>query len=206
MLREDLVRGEVAKRLQEAEDKRKEQEFRANERRKSEERIRDQMTQELEVSQRLKRLQEREVEGERQSAKNLAKRALEDERARERLIREQEERIRTEVDSLWQQSFDREAGIFNLTNACALLLAECQSVLVLAKDDWIGRRLADFNLWAAGIRASTTGHASLDYRVRDRSDVKHVILGILRTIKHSAERCLGESSLSFTYHQTGGIE
>ncbi|KAK2596356.1 hypothetical protein N8I77_013250 [Diaporthe amygdali] len=80
--------------------------------------------------------------------------------------------------------------IFHLTNACASLLAKCQSVPTLAKDDWIGRRLADFNLWAAGIRASTTGHASLDHRVRDRSDLKNVLLGILSTIEESAELCL----------------
>lgn len=81
---------------------------------------------------------------------------------------------------------------FHLTNACASLLAECQSVPTLAKDDWIGKRLADFNLWAAGIRASTTGHASLDHRVRDRPDVKNVLLGILGTTKESAEQCLSE--------------
>lgn len=90
--------------------------------------------------------------------------------------------------------------IFHLTNTCALLLAESQSVQSLTKDDWIGRRLADFNLWAAGIGASTKGHASLDHRVRDRPDVKNVFIGILNTIKESAELCLGEFSADNIKH------
>jgi len=56
--------------------------------------------------------------------------------------------------------------ISQLTTRCSELFAKCQSIPALVKDDWIGERLADFNLWAAGIRASETGHSSLDYRVR----------------------------------------
>ncbi|KAH7311136.1 hypothetical protein BKA65DRAFT_356292, partial [Rhexocercosporidium sp. MPI-PUGE-AT-0058] len=80
--------------------------------------------------------------------------------------------------------------IFRLTNNCSDLFVECHSVDVLAQDDWIENRLGDFNLWAAGIRASSTGHSSLDYRVRHRLDVKDVIVGLLNGLKESLEKCL----------------
>jgi hypothetical protein len=91
---------------------------------------------------------------------------------------------------------DNSDEIFRLTKYCASLFADCQSISALTKDDWIGERLVDFNLWAAGIRASTTGHSSLDYRIRERPDVKSVLVGLLSTVRESAEGCLhkGESS------------
>ncbi|KAI0459790.1 hypothetical protein F5B21DRAFT_454210 [Xylaria acuta] len=87
---------------------------------------------------------------------------------------------------------DSSEEIYQLTTGCASLFAKCQSkkITALTKDDWVGGTLADFNLWAAGIRASATGHSSLDYRVRDRPDVKLVLIGLLSTVKEAAERCL----------------
>ncbi|KAI8951383.1 hypothetical protein F4801DRAFT_578590 [Xylaria longipes] len=87
---------------------------------------------------------------------------------------------------------DSSEDIYRLTNGCASLFAKCQSkkITALTQDDWVGGKLADFNLWAAGIIASTTGPSSLDYRVRDRPDVKLVLIGLLSTVKEAAERCL----------------
>lgn len=83
---------------------------------------------------------------------------------------------------------DLQVQIFHKTQACRDLLTRgaAEHLVKSATDDeWYGNRLADFNLWAAGLGASKTGHASLEYRLRDRLDVKEIIQGLLDDLYES---------------------
>jgi len=86
--------------------------------------------------------------------------------------------------------------IYQLTKACSDLFTECQLIAPLTQNDWIENKLGDFNLWSVGIRASSTGHSSLDYRVRDRPDIKGVIVGLLDGIKSALAQCLAIGKVS----------
>jgi hypothetical protein len=54
---------------------------------------------------------------------------------------------------------------------CQAAFRACTCIPQLAKDNWIENRFADFNLWVANLRVADSGHASLDYRLREREDV-----------------------------------
>lgn len=88
--------------------------------------------------------------------------------------------------------------IFNATASCRASLQECQSVEVLAAHGWAENRLADFNLWAAGVGASVLTQASLDWRLHFQPQVRIVLASLLVTLKLFVEHCkeLGESGAS----------
>ncbi|TDZ16214.1 hypothetical protein Cob_v010827 [Colletotrichum orbiculare MAFF 240422] len=45
--------------------------------------------------------------------------------------------------------------------------------------EWLENRQADFNIWASSIKAASEGRSSLDYRVRERPDLKETISNLL---------------------------
>ncbi|KAI0118631.1 hypothetical protein GGR51DRAFT_554321 [Nemania sp. FL0031] len=93
--------------------------------------------------------------------------------------------MEVDEDSIGQEV---DNSISYLTVKCADLFATSQSIPALCKDNWAGKRLADFNIWAASIAASSESYASLDHRLRDRNDLKAVIVGLLKDIKSCLER------------------
>lgn len=81
--------------------------------------------------------------------------------------------------------------------ACEKLLQSCLLSPRLSEDDWAHGRLDDFKLWVAGINATAPGHASLEWRLRSRSDVKEVVLGLLEELMERIQDCLDHGSLSY---------
>ncbi|KAM0550337.1 hypothetical protein ACHAPJ_009008 [Fusarium lateritium] len=68
------------------------------------------------------------------------------------------------------------------TEECLSLFQGTPSHRTLAGDDWFEDRAADFAWWAHGLKAQKTGRSSLDYRLRDRLDIKRVIAGLLDSL------------------------
>jgi hypothetical protein len=64
---------------------------------------------------------------------------------------------------------------------------------------WAENRLADFNLWAAGVGASATTQASLDWRLHFQPKARIVITSLLITLQELVEQCkdLGEDTKDF---------
>lgn len=79
--------------------------------------------------------------------------------------------------------------LYNATAACRNSLVECVNVETLMQDKWATLRLADFNLWAAGIGASAHYKASLDARLSLNPSVRNVIAEILKTLKSTVDNC-----------------
>jgi len=84
--------------------------------------------------------------------------------------------------------------IFEATAACNQSFKACLAVEPLTKNEWAENRLADFNLWASGIGASTRSRASLDSRLALRPETRDVIANVLRLLAATVDKCkkLGE--------------
>lgn len=84
-----------------------------------------------------------------------------------------------------------EGELFRRTQECQDLLKETVAKHLTESDgenespEWFENRLADFNLWAAGLGASKLGRASLEHRLRDRPDVAEIIQGMLDELYES---------------------
>lgn len=68
------------------------------------------------------------------------------------------------------------------TQECVSLFQSTSGHRALADNDWFEDRAADFAWWAHGLKAQKTGRSSLDYRLRERLDVKRVIAGLLDSL------------------------
>lgn len=55
---------------------------------------------------------------------------------------------------------------------------------------WFELRRGEFNIWAYGLQALSSGKSSLDYRVRNRSDVGGIILALLGGLSEDLEDCI----------------
>jgi hypothetical protein len=84
-----------------------------------------------------------------------------------------------------------ESVLYDATVSCRKGFAECVKVDKLMEGRWATLRLADFNLWAAGIGASTRHKASLDARLSLRLDVRDVVAKILQMLRSSIDDCRG---------------
>ncbi|KAF5535539.1 ankyrin repeat-containing protein [Fusarium mexicanum] len=84
---------------------------------------------------------------------------------------------------------DISQDIFNATSACRSSLQSCLSIKPLAVNDWAENRLADFNLWAAGVGASAKTKASLDWRLHYQPEVRVVLVSLLITLRDYIEEC-----------------
>lgn len=80
--------------------------------------------------------------------------------------------------------------IETLTKQCTRLLESCSLSPRLSENDWAQNRLDDFKLWSAGINATAPGHASLEWRLRSRSDIREVVLGFLGELIEKVSNCL----------------
>lgn len=84
---------------------------------------------------------------------------------------------------------NKESTLYDATAACRESLVECEKVNKLMENKWAALRLADFNLWAAGIGASARHKASLDARLSLKPDVRDVVAKILQMLKLSVDNC-----------------
>jgi hypothetical protein len=85
--------------------------------------------------------------------------------------------------------------IFAATAACRSSFEECLLIDRLMDHEWAENRLADFNLWAAGIGASAGKDASLDQRLVFKPDVRDVIVNLLYMLKAFVEQCQEQGKL-----------
>ncbi|KAM3079616.1 hypothetical protein ACMFMG_006028 [Clarireedia jacksonii] len=81
-------------------------------------------------------------------------------------------------------------GIRDRTKACQGLFEDCQQYLVLSESDWIDHMSAKFNWWSLGIGAEKMGHSSLDHRVRNRDDVRNILVSLLDSLTTSLRNCI----------------
>jgi len=84
--------------------------------------------------------------------------------------------------------------VYDRTLNCVALFNQCAANTALRKLNWVEKCQADFNLWAYGLKAISTGKSSLDYRVRQREDVRGVICDLLDGLADSLQNCLEASS------------
>ncbi|KAJ5261222.1 hypothetical protein N7478_011817 [Penicillium angulare] len=71
---------------------------------------------------------------------------------------------------------------------------------------WVENRLGDFNLWLTNLRVLKPGHASLDYRLRDREDLRNVIAGLLQSLHGFIEACRVPYEPSDSDHEVQGSD
>jgi hypothetical protein len=84
---------------------------------------------------------------------------------------------------------NNDSALYDATAACRESLVDCGKVNKLMDDRWAALRLADFNLWAAGIGVSARHKASLDARLSLTPDVRDVVARILQMLKLRVDDC-----------------
>ncbi|KXH69684.1 hypothetical protein CSAL01_12615 [Colletotrichum salicis] len=94
-----------------------------------------------------------------------------------------------------QRSLDCEAAFERL-----IISLGCASA-----PEWVEDCQANFNIWAASIKAKSSGKSSLDHRVRDRKDVSRVICDYLDGLLEALERILEIGSMGFIETETPEI-
>lgn len=94
-----------------------------------------------------------------------------------------------------EESDEPEETIRERTAACKHLIEQCLCLKHFDNLAWFEMRRGDFNLWVYGLQALGTGKSSLDYRVRNRRDVRDIILALLRGLSQDLKDCIdiGES-------------
>ncbi|KAL3482044.1 hypothetical protein BJX99DRAFT_253167 [Aspergillus californicus] len=88
------------------------------------------------------------------------------------------------------------ASISNATIACRQTFSAATRISRLMEGEWAENRMADFNLWAAGAGASTTGKASLDYRLRTNPQALRIVTNLLLILKALVDDCIAASTPS----------
>ncbi|KAL4778459.1 hypothetical protein BJX76DRAFT_362718 [Aspergillus varians] len=86
-------------------------------------------------------------------------------------------------------------SIFDATTACRQIFVAATKTPQLMKEEWAENLMADFNLWAASAGASTTGKASLDYRLRTNPQALRIITNLLLILKALVEDCIDDTDL-----------
>jgi hypothetical protein len=73
---------------------------------------------------------------------------------------------------------------------CRHKLEECLEIESLASQNWAENRLADFNLWDAGLGASSAEEPSLEARLAGKPHIGKVLLNLLIVYWRSIELCI----------------
>ena len=82
-----------------------------------------------------------------------------------------------------------QTSIHYVTAQCRGSFQRCLSTANLMHHEWAENRLADFNLWAAGVGASAEGRASLDSRLIFEPDVKTLVVNLLILLNGTVGEC-----------------
>lgn len=80
--------------------------------------------------------------------------------------------------------------IFEAATACRHVLRTAITVPRLMEQEWAENRLADFNLWAMGAGALSTGKASLDHRLRANPEAHTILLNLLLMLRILLQKCI----------------
>jgi hypothetical protein len=79
--------------------------------------------------------------------------------------------------------------IFAATQACLRGFKECLNVPLLKHREWVENRLADFDLWSAGVGASAKDKLSLDTRLMCDVGMRTVVIDLLNTLIVYVQQC-----------------
>ncbi|KAL7805253.1 hypothetical protein V8C44DRAFT_341276 [Trichoderma aethiopicum] len=80
--------------------------------------------------------------------------------------------------------------IFKATQAIRSALKQCISIEALMHGEWAENLLLDFNLWAAGVGASSASTSNLDQRLANQPAARAVVLGLLTALGAFIEDCV----------------
>jgi hypothetical protein len=80
-------------------------------------------------------------------------------------------------------------SISSATKSCRESLEYCLETRFLQDNGWAENRLADFNLWDAGLGASSDRRASLEDRLMLKPHVGTAILNLLTVFRLSVDLC-----------------
>ncbi|KAF4470198.1 kinesin [Fusarium albosuccineum] len=69
--------------------------------------------------------------------------------------------------------------LYSSAQECLLLFQALLNHPNFVDDDWVEDRAADFKWWLHGLKVLKTGRSSLDYRLRDRTDIQKIIRDLL---------------------------
>ncbi|KAF2176113.1 hypothetical protein K469DRAFT_700434 [Zopfia rhizophila CBS 207.26] len=81
-------------------------------------------------------------------------------------------------------------AIWKSAMECRQRFKECISDSSLGVEDWLVSSQADFNLWCFGTKATGDSGSSLDYRLRDRPNIRLMICNLLGGLEESLGQCL----------------
>ncbi|KAK6519711.1 hypothetical protein TWF506_000011 [Arthrobotrys conoides] len=79
--------------------------------------------------------------------------------------------------------------IYYVSNLCKNVFRDCVSTQDMGKQAWMRTAQGDFNLWCTGIKATSSNKSSLDYRLRDKPDVRDEICDLLRNLVDVLQIC-----------------
>jgi hypothetical protein len=68
---------------------------------------------------------------------------------------------------------------------CQGLFSRCLSNPLFSELEWFENRQGEFNLWAASLKAVSIGKPSLDYRLRDRPEIRETICDLLEGLSEA---------------------
>lgn len=85
--------------------------------------------------------------------------------------------------------YDDGLDISQIARQCKAAFARCAASPTLGQRPWVRSAQGDFNLWCAGINATTTDKSSLDYRLRTRQDVSDTVRDLLQAMVEAIGRC-----------------
>ncbi|KAL6895732.1 hypothetical protein HDV57DRAFT_480287 [Trichoderma longibrachiatum] len=80
--------------------------------------------------------------------------------------------------------------ISKATQAIRSALKQCTSIEALMHGEWAENLLLDFNLWAAGVGASSASTSNLDQRLANQPAARAVVLGLLSALGAFIEDCV----------------
>ncbi|OOQ87104.1 hypothetical protein PEBR_18808 [Penicillium brasilianum] len=79
--------------------------------------------------------------------------------------------------------------IFEAARECRQGFRKATTVPRLMHQEWAENRLADFNLWAIGAGASSTGKASLDHRLHANPEAHTILFNLLLMLRILLQKC-----------------
>ncbi|KAF3172082.1 hypothetical protein TWF788_009525 [Orbilia oligospora] len=84
---------------------------------------------------------------------------------------------------------DESTNISRIANECKTVFADCTSTPDMGEEVWVRSAQGDFNLWCLGIKATSSNKSSLDYRLREKPDVREDICDLIRGLVDSLQKC-----------------
>jgi hypothetical protein len=72
---------------------------------------------------------------------------------------------------------------------CRDVFSECLAVPHLAEQVWLQTAQIEFNFWRSNIHAGSRDRSSLDYRLRERPEVREAICSLLRGLAEALRKC-----------------